>query len=185
MLNTWLQLCALWLSISSTTFASVTQANPLQISVQKDQLMVDGQIYLGMTPTIESALKHGIAIIYHIDIELRDPDRRFWQNPLHRKRTRVKLSYDSLKQTYLLTNLTLQRFESDRDLNRALMTLGAIQSLPLVNIAQLKTQHPYEIRLRVQLDHDSLPNALRLSSLIDREWQVDMSWQTQSWQLIP
>lgn len=161
--------------------AEVTRATQLQTSIVNQQLLVDGQIELGVTPTMESALLHGIAIEFNIDIKLEDPDRSFWQNPLLLKRTRVKLSFDSLKQTYLLTNLSLQRFSTDRDLKRALMTLGAIQSLPLAQINTLKPNHAYRILLRVQLERDSLPNALRLSSIIDPEWRIDMDWHSQQW----
>jgi hypothetical protein len=161
--------------------AERTRATQLQTSIINHQLLVDGQIALGITPTMESALLHGIALEYSIDIRLDDPERHLWQNPLLVKRTRVKLSFDSLKQTYLLTNLSLQRFSTDRDLKRSLMTLGAIQSLPIAQLNQLQKNHPYHLRLRVQLERDSLPNALRLSSIIDPEWRIDMDWQTQKW----
>jgi hypothetical protein len=169
----------------SVATAEPTRTTQLQVSTVDDKLLVDGQIALGITPTMESALLHGIALEYNIDIKLDDPDRRFWQNPLLLKRTRVKLSFDSLKQTYLLTNLSLQRLSTDRDLKRALMTLGAIQSLPLAQLGQLQTHHPYQLRLRVHLERDSLPNALRLSSIIDPEWRVDMDWQSQTWTYLP
>lgn len=165
--------------------AEPTRATKLQASIVDNQLIVDGQIALGITPTMEGALLHGIALEYNIDIKLDDPDRYFWQNPILLKRTRVKLSFDSLKQTYLLTNLNLQRFSTDRDLKRALMTLGAIQSLPVAQLKQLKNNRTYQLRLRVQLERDSLPNALRLSSLIDPEWRVDMDWQDQIWTYPP
>lgn len=165
--------------------AESTRATQLQVSMIDDKLLVDGQIALGITQTMESALLHGIALEYNIDIKLDDPERRFWQNPILLKRTRIKLSFDSLKQTYLLTNLSLQRFSTDRDLKRALMTLGAIQSLPLAQLNQLQPNHAYHLRTRVQLERDSLPNALRLSSLIDPEWRVDMDWQSQTWTYLP
>jgi hypothetical protein len=65
------------------------------------------------------------------------------------------------------------------------MTLGAIQSLPVAQLKQLKNNRTYQLRLRVQLERDSLPNALRLSSLIDPEWRVDMDWQDQIWTYPP
>jgi len=169
----------------SVATAEPTRTTQLQVSTVDDKLLVDGQIALGITPTMESALLHGIALEYNIDIKLDDPERRFWQNPILLKRTRVKLSFDSLKQTYLLTNLSLQRFSTDRDLKRALMTLGAIQSLPLAQLNQLQPNHVYHLRTRVQLERDSLPNALRLSSLIDTEWRIDMDWQSQTWTYLP
>jgi hypothetical protein len=169
----------------SVATSEPTRATQLQVSTVDDKLLVDGQIALGITPTMESALLHGIALEYNIDIKLDDPERRFWQNPILLKRTRVKLSFDSLKQTYLLTNLSLQRFSTDRDLKRALMTLGAIQSLPLAQLNQLQPNHVYHLRTRVQLERDSLPNALRLSSLIDTEWRIDMDWQSQTWTYLP
>lgn len=173
------------LLFSSMSHAEPTRATHLQTSLVENQLLVDGQIALGITPTMESALLHGIALEYNIDIRLNDPERRFWQNPILLKRTRVKLSFDSLKQTYLLTNISLQRFSTDRDLKRALMTLGAIQSLPLAQATQLKAHHLYQLQLRVHLERDSLPNALRLSSLIDPEWHIDMDWQNQTWTYQP
>lgn len=161
--------------------AQDTRATLLQPSLNDTHLLVDGQVSLGLTDTMLSALHHGIVLEYSIEVEVRDPQRSFWQNTLSRKRMLVKLQYDSLKETYLLTNLSLQRFGTDRDLTRALMTLGAIRSLPVAEKRLLKSGQTYELRLRVQLERDALPNALRLSSLFDPDWRIDMGWQTQLW----
>ncbi len=171
--------------ILSTVHAEPTRSTQLQPSIINNELLVDGQVALGITPTMENALLHGISLEYNIDIKLDDPDRRFWQNPLLLKRTRIKLSFDGLKQLYLLTNLSLQHFSTDRDLKRALMTLGAIQSLPLAQLNQLKKGHTYRFMIRAQLERDSLPNALRITSIIDPEWRIDMDWQQQAWTYHP
>lgn len=171
--------------LSSQLADAVSAAGLLQPSVSNGQLLVDGEVTLGMTPTMESALQHGIAITYYIDIGLTDPSEPFWRETISQQRMRLKIHYDSLKQTYLLTNLSLQRIGSDRDLHRALNTLGAIQSQPIIATNDLKPNHTYVLRVRVGLDRDSLPNALRLTSLIDPAWDIAMSWQSQTWSYQP
>lgn len=161
--------------------AEATHATPLTAIIQNNQLVVDGQVTLGITPTMESALLHGIAIEYDVTIDLKDPTLWFWEQTLATKHMRIKLAYDSLKQTYLLSNITLGRLNTDKDLKRALMTLGAIQSLPIIPVEKLKANQPYQIAIRVTLERESLPNALRLSSLIDPAWRSDMAWQEQTW----
>lgn len=165
--------------------AELTQATPLTVVIQNNQLVTDGQVTLGITPTMESALLHGIAIEYDVTIALKDPSRWFWEQTLATKHMRIKLAYDSLKQTYLLSNITLGRLNTDKDLKRALMTLGAIQSLPIIPTEKLQTHHTYQLSIRVTLERESLPNALRLSSLIDPAWRSDMDWQTQTWTYQP
>lgn len=181
----WLFLSILLMSFSQTLWAKETRATPLLPSIQGQQLVVDGQVTLGMTPTMEKALLHGIAIEYRIQVSLIDPEKWFWQNTLASKKMRVRLSYDPLKQTYLLSNLTLSRLNTDRDLSRALSTLGSIQSLPLIDIERLQANKTYALQLTVRLERESLPNALRLSSLLDPEWQVNLSEHQQPWTYQP
>ena len=181
----WLVLSMLLTTFSQALWADVTRATSLLPSIQGQQLVVDGQVTLGMTPTMEKALLHGIAIEYSIQVTLSDPNQWFWQNTLATKKMRVRLSYDPLKQTYLLSNLTLSRLNTDRDLSRALNTLGSIQSLPIITSPQLQAHKHYELQLNVTLERDSLPNALRLSSLIDSEWRVNLSGHPQPWMYQP
>lgn len=177
----WLVLSMLLTTFNQALWAEVTHATPLIPSIQGQQLVVDGQVTLGMTPTMEKALLHGIAIEYSIQVTLIDPNQWFWKNTLATKKMRVRLSYDPLKQTYLLSNLTLSRLNTDKDLSRALNTLGSIRSLPIIATSQLQAHKHYELQLNVILERDSLPNALRLSSLIDSEWRVNLSGHPQPW----
>lgn len=181
----WLLLSILLTTFSQALWAEVTRATPLLPSIQGQQLVVDGQVTLGMTPTMEKALLHGIAIEYSIQVTLIDPEQWFWQNTLASKKMRVRLSYDPLKQTYLLSNLTLSRLNTDRDLSRALTTLGSIQSFPLIAIEKLQANKAYALQLEVRLERESLPNALRLSSLLDSEWRVNLSGHQQPWTYQP
>lgn len=181
----WLLLPILLMSFSQALWAEVTRATPLMPSIQGQQLVVDGQITLGMTPTMQKALLSGIAIEYSIQVDLIDPDEWFWRNSLTTKKMRVRLSYDPLKQTYLLSNLTLSRLNTDRDLTRALSTLGSIQSFPLISADKLLANKAYALQLKVSLERESLPNALRLSSLLDSEWRVNLSGHPQPWSYQP
>lgn len=180
-----LWLLLILLSSFRPLWAEVTRATPLMPSTQGQQLVVDGQVTLGMTPTMEKALLHGIAVEYSIQVTLIDPEQWFWQNTLASKEMRVRLSYDPLKQTYLLSNLTLSRLNTDRDLSRALTTLGSIQSFPLIGIEKLEANKAYALQLEVRLERESLPNALRLSSLLDSEWRVNLSGHQQPWTYQP
>jgi hypothetical protein len=179
MIKIWLIISLLLLTPASQ--AEELQSNQLVPNVQLDQLFINAQIALDLTPTMEEALAHGISLEYTIEISLRDPDQPFWRNPVNSKRTRVKVAYDSLKRTYLLTNLTLQRFSTDRDLKRTMNTLGNLQDIPLISLSQLQSGHTYQIRVQAQLERDALPNALRLSTLFDRDWRTDMGQYNRYW----
>jgi len=181
----WLVITLSLLSYHSSLWAEATRATLLQPSIQGQHLVVDGQISLGMTPTMEKALLHGIAIEYTIQVKIMDSAQWLWRNTLASRKMRVRLSYDPLKQTYLLSNLTLSRLNTDRDLPRALTTLGAIQSLPIISIQALEANKAYLLQLEVQLERESLPNALRLSSLIDSEWRINLTGEPQSWVFQP
>ncbi|OZA73068.1 MAG: hypothetical protein B7X74_04965, partial [Thiotrichales bacterium 39-47-5] len=64
----WLLLSILLTTFSQALWADVTRATPLLPSIQGQQLVVDGQVTLGMTPTMEKALLHGIAVEYSIQV---------------------------------------------------------------------------------------------------------------------
>lgn len=167
------------------SFAGNTSASALNVHIQQQQLLVDAHIQLGMTDTMEKALQHGIAIEYLIQVDLLDPTTWFWEKRITRKNMRVRLSYDSFKRTYLLSNLTLGRITTDKDLERALQSLGHIQSLPLIDTAQLTVDKSYQLKLSVSLERGVLPNALRLTSFFDPNWRIDLTGQTQNWTYQP
>lgn len=183
----WLILSVLCLLLNATPALSNhrTQASPLIPSIQNQQLVVDSQIKLAMTPSMEKALLHGIAIEYRIQVKLFDMAQWPWNRTLATQQMKVQLSYDPLKQTYILSNLTLSRLNTDRDLSRALTTLGSIQSLPIIPTHKLVANKSYALELEVSLERSSLPNALRLVSLIDSDWRVHFVSQPLHWIYTP
>lgn len=142
----------------------------IRLQSKDEHLLLDAQAILPMTSTMEDALMHGIPLEYSLEAKIIDADRPFWRNPVGQQKIRVRLSYDLLKQTYLLTNLTLHRVTSDRDLTRSLLSLGHLQDLPMVNANELEAGHTYHIWVVAKLEPTALPNALRLATLFDSQW---------------
>lgn len=151
-------------------FVWANENTQIYTQINQDSLLINAQATLPITPTMEAALQHGIPLEYTLTVKLSDPDRHFWENPISKQVIRVRLSYDLLKQTYLLTNLTLQRVTNERDLMSSLHTLGRLQDLPLIALNKLETGHTYHIWIQVKLEPSALPNALRLATLFDEHW---------------
>jgi hypothetical protein len=165
----------LWLGLTLLLISHVTaeedSVNPnIRLQQQGQQLLLDAQAILPMTQMMESALMHGISLEYSLEASITDPSLAFWRNPIGQQKIRVRLSFDALKQTYLLTNLSLQRVTSDRDLARSLLSLGNLKDLPIVLNHPLETGKTYQISVIAKLERNALPNALRLASLFDEQW---------------
>jgi hypothetical protein len=163
-------LFTLLLSLFINTPVWANENSQIYAQTNQDHLLIDAQTTLPITPTMEEALRHGIPLEYTLTVKLSDPTRHFWENPMSKQVIRVRLSYDLLKQTYQLTNLTLQRVTNERDLVSSLHTLGRLQDLPLIALNQLETGHTYHIWIQVKLEPSALPNALRLATLFDEHW---------------
>ncbi|GMV28245.1 MAG: hypothetical protein AMXMBFR59_03700 [Rhodanobacteraceae bacterium] len=122
------------------------------------------------------ALDHGIPLTLRFELT-RERRGLFGWNAEQREQHRLELRYFPLSRNYQLRDLdraTVRRF----GVRAAAIAAFSRMELPL-SAASIRAVAPERQRLRIVLDSDALPGALRLPALVDSAWRqavVERTW---------
>ena len=72
---------------------------------------------------------------------------------------------------------------SFRDLEEALEYVGNVYDLPLIDANLLKPHQTYQVRMRADLEIESLPTPVRLWAYLGSDWNLQSDWH--QWPLQP
>jgi hypothetical protein len=126
---------------------------------------------------ILDALDHGIALSFAIRLRAQAPSRFGWQHTVAQRVRRVQLRYYPLVRAYQLHDLDEGSVRNYAARAQALAALGDLR-LPLHD---WDAHGATQLDVRIALERDDLPGALRLPALFDRAWRVDsgdFAWRT-------
>jgi len=172
-------LLALLLLFGSATAAAegfeITRANA---ELEGDRLVVSGSMDLELSEPAETALSKGIPLDILIEFRLQR-HRRFWLDAkLGEWTLRARIRYHALSGLYLVTLQGSREAETFSSQRAALNYIGALSrvSFPLPPGAEPPGE-PYLLRLRVRMDLDSLPGALRPMAYTRSAWRLKSKWK--------
>ncbi len=180
------------LILATLLMAAVT---PLQAVAEQAQihdvriLLVDGVYRLGarvefsLNDTVREALENGVPLVLELQIQVVGEREYLWPETIAELHQRFSLRYHALSQRYLVRNLSTGVLQSFRFLDDALKAIGNIYDLPLLDANLLKADGDYRVRLRSQLDIESLPTPIRLWAYLGSNWRLNSGWY--EWPLHP
>ena len=146
---------------------------------------VSAQIDYGLTQPAIDALRNGVPLTFKLDIEV--SRKRRWMPDVteHELLQRYELSFHALSERYIVRNLNSGEQHSFDTLSSALVGLGDIDRLPVLDASLLKDDKDYRIGMRATLDIKSLSGPLRLLASLFRfnDWRLTSNWHT--WALNP
>jgi hypothetical protein len=147
---------------------------------QQDQkLLLDSESRFKLPEAIVTAINHEIPLTFKTEIRLLEKNQRLG---FDYDRTRVSIEYqthlyvEGVNQRYFLYNSRNLKTQSFTTLESALLTLGTLQSFPIINLAELHPKQHYTLKMRISLDHWQLPAPLLMESLFKSHWQLDSGW---------
>jgi hypothetical protein len=117
------------------------------------------------------ALDHGIPLTLRLELT-REHRGTFGWNVQQREQHRLELRYFPLSRNYQLRDLDRATMRSFGVRAAALAAFSRME-LPL-ETASIRAVAPERQRLRIVLDSDALPGALRLPALVDAAWRQDV-----------
>lgn len=129
-----------------------------------------------LNETALEALARGLSLTFQLNIDV-DKVRR-WRpdRNIAELRQLNELQYHALSQRYIVRNLNSGEQQSFLTLNAALLQLGEIRDLPLIDRALLNPKRSYTIGIKSILDIRSLPGPLRLLSVFFGDWRLASDW---------
>ena len=152
-------------------------------------LLVEGVYRMGahvefdFNDTLTDALHHGVPLLIELRIEVLRQRAWLWSEQVAELRQRFELQYHTLSRRYLVQNFSSGVKHSFRALEEALAYIGNIYDLPLIDANLLKPRQKYSVRMRADIDIESLPTPVRLWAYLGSEWSLKSNWY--QWPLKP
>ena len=138
--------------------------------------------------TLLDGLDHGIPLVFDISLSAQAPGRLGLQANLAQQRWRRELRYFPLTRQYQLrdpdnTAGAARGGAPARSYALRALVIAALADLRLPLDPALAAAAAQRYVLRIELERDALPGALRLPALIDADWRLstgDYAWQAGS-----
>lgn len=143
--------------------------------------VLNARISYHFNPDVMEALESGVPLTIRLDVEVLQPREWLWDETFTTIEQRYQLQYHALTQQYLVKNLNSGIQYNFPTRQASIETLGEISDLPLLDKRLLDPAANYTVRLRADLDVESLPGPLRLLAYVSPQWRVQSEWYT--WEL--
>lgn len=145
-------------------------------------LLVDGVYRVGaridfsLNETLQEALQNGVPLVLELRIEVIHEREWLWSTRVAYLRQRFALEYHALTQLYLVNNFSTGAQYGFRELGEALEYIGNVYDLPLIDANLLKPEQAYQVRMRADLEIESLPTPVRLWAYLGSDWSLESDW---------
>jgi hypothetical protein len=174
----------------ATSFALTACANggdTARFAVHQAAIAGDAlSVHLDWQPgdTLLDGLDHGIPLVFDITLSAQSPGRFGWQTQIAQQEWRRELRYFPLTRQYQLRDADgAHKGSETRSYSVRALLIAAFADLRLPLDAAFATASAQRYVLRIDLERDALPGALRLPALVDADWRLstgDYIWPAAS-----
>jgi hypothetical protein len=175
-------ICCLWIFFGGLSWSVAIAKNMAEIvDVEIDQnpesLKVSFYIKDCFTPSMEEAIKSGVATTFRILTVLEKPGALFQTQMLD-----VVLEH-TIKYDYLKNEYQVQLPENPdttlltKDFNEAKRWMSTVQDLPLIPLWRLQKDQVYRLRIKAELSKVELPLFFRYVFFFVSLWDFETDWQ--------
>lgn len=155
----------------------------VSIKAQETEYRLNARIDYRLTPEVQEALSNGVPLTLKVQLVVGKLWRGFWEaNPLSRT-LRFQIRYHALTELYRVVDMQTGEEQNFVTQDAALYALGEIGDLPLVSRADLAPDEAYRLRLRADLEIESLPLPLQPLAYMSSGWRLTTGWT--QWPLQP
>jgi len=155
----------------------------VSVSVREGSYRLNARIDYRLTSEVEEALSNGVPLTLRVELVVGKMWRGFWEpNPLSRT-LRYQIRYHALTQLYRVVDMQTGEDQSFVTQDAALYALGEIDDMALVPSSEVRPDEGYQLRLRADLEIDSLPLPLQPLAYLGQGWRLTTGWT--QWPLQP
>ncbi|MDQ7015010.1 MAG: DUF4390 domain-containing protein [Gammaproteobacteria bacterium] len=177
----WFVLLLLGLLVAIVAVAKPFYVKQAQSYLQNGVYYLDAEFELPLAVAPTLALQSGVPLQLSLQMEI-IRQRSWWVDETTAAlEQRYRLEYHELSRRYLLSNLNTGVKRSFFSLNSALAQVGTLHTFPLLDAVLLRKPGHYRGRIKVVLDHSTLPLPLLSQAYFSSSWQLDSEWY--SWSL--
>ena len=165
--------CQLLLALTCATAqaAEGIEITRASIEASDDGYRLSAAYAFDLTPGLEQAIQHGVALSFTTEIELTRP--RWWWTDDHAVSARhtVKLNYDVLLRVYHVSTpgSIQQNFDT---LDDALLAIRRPARWLIAAKGALKPGETYNVTLRMFMDRERLPKPMQVNALNNSDWRL-------------
>lgn len=164
------------MSLLTAMAAQAGEANVryAEIVAEDSQYVINADISLTLGDAVADAIDQAVPINFVAEAAIESP-RWYWLDAtLASERLEFSLSYHPMTRSYRLAIGALhQDFET---LEGALETMTRIRRWPITPMATLTPGTSYNIKVRFRLETELLPRPFQVSTLGNRDWEIETDW---------
>jgi hypothetical protein len=165
---------AFFIAVPGGALADVIEARHVELMQNEDALTVSADFGFDLSPRLEEALTHGVALYFVVEFELMRPRWYWFDEKAASEKLVLRLFYHTLSRQYRVSRGAL--YQNFASLGEALRTLGTVRDWVVADREHLKPEESYVASLRMRLDTSQLPKPFQVSALTNREWTLASDW---------
>jgi hypothetical protein len=173
----------LWLVWAPGLRAADFIIHEVQLEEHQGQILLSLQIDYHLSKVALEALSNGVPLTLELKLRVEPVWGSFWQQRPLEASIQHQIRYHALTDLYRVTDLQSGAANNFVTQDAALYALGEYTKIPLVMQEQLNPATDYNLRLRADLDIESLPLPLRPLAYFHRGWKLSSGWT--QWPLRP
>jgi hypothetical protein len=175
-----LLLLLIWVEVAS---AASFLVKDVTIILKDEVYRLNTQIEYRLTEEAQEALSNGVPLTLKVELEVIKAWRSFWEPSLLSSVLRYQIRYHALTELYQVVDMQTGEEQNFVTQDAALYALGEINDMLLISRASLIPGEIYHLRLRSDLEIESLPLPLQPLAYIGRGWRLTTGWT--QWPLQP
>ena len=176
-------LCLLFIFWVGGAAAAAFHIRDVQIERAGKQYFLSMQIEYRLSETALEALSNGVPLLLEVQVQVEKVWGSLWDERPVDIILRHQIRYHALTGLYRVVDLQSGDEESFVTRDAALDAVGDLQRLRLITTSELNPDEEYHVRIRAELDIESLPLPLRPLAYLDKDWKLTSGWT--QWPLKP
>lgn len=172
----WKLIIVLYLLIYSNSSVADFSINYAKTNLINNIYVLNANMKYKLTETAKEALHNGISLILVLNISIQRDRAYLWDKTIAKLKFKYEIKYLVLSRQYILKYLNTGITETFLNLPAVFNRLGKIKDYPLIDKHIINTKANYWVYLKVSLDIESLPIALRPIAYLSSEWHLNSDW---------